>query len=157
MKKILSIIALVLCTLNISAQEQNLKIFNRAFELLCDTTNIKDNEKFNAYFKKHTETLNLEVLQVLEDSDSVSYCLVEAYKDSEFDSNIALLEIIDEVVYDEKKFKNLSCFLAGTFTYESNGYGTKTVPYYMTTDAFFFEAKSILDNELRRRNSQEEE
>lgn len=159
MKKILSIIAMALCTLTISAQEQNLKVFNRAFEMLCDTTvkSILDNEKFNAYFKKNTQSLNMEVIQVIEDSDSISYCLVEAYKDSEDDFNIAFLEIVNEVVYDEKKFKDVPCFLAGTFTYESTGMGKKTVPYYMTIDAFYSKVKSILDNEIRRRAFQQEE
>ena len=159
MKKLVSIMILVLCAVSILAQNINPKIFNRAFELICDTTakSVAENEKFNAYCKKHTETLNLEIIQVIEDSDSVSYCLVEARKDSELDFDIALFETINEVVYDGRKFKNEQCFLAGTYTYESNGFGTKTVPYYITIDAFYYEVKSILDEELRRRASQQKE
>lgn len=147
-----------LCALTILAQEINPKVFNRAFELLCDTTvkSIAENEKFNAYFKKHTETLNIEVIQVIEDSDSVSYCLVEASRDSEIDFDVALFETINEVVYDGKKIKNEQCFLAGTYTYESNGMGTKTVPYYITIDAFFYEAHNLLAEELKRRKASQQ-
>lgn len=150
---------MVLCTLTAFAQDLNQKVFNRAFELFCDKPSIEENEKFNAYFKKHTETLNLEVIQVIEDTDSVSFCLVEARKDSELDFEIALFQTIDEVVYDGKKFKNERCFLAGTYTYETNSLGTKTVPFYMTIEAFWSVAKSIVDMELRRRGmvSKEEE
>lgn len=159
MKKLLSILVMVLCTLTISAQEINAKVFYHALELLCDSTvkSIAENEKFNSYFNKYTETLNIEVIQVIEDSDSVSYCLVEARKDSEFDFDVALFETINEVVYDGKEFKNEKCFLAGTYTYESKGMGTKTVPYYITIDAFFYNAQSIIAEELRRRASQQKE
>ena len=159
MKKLVSILVLVLCALSISAQGINAKVFNHAFELLCDTTvkSIAENEKFNSYFNKYTEILNIEVIQVIEDSDSVSYSLVEARKDSEFDFDVALFETINEVVYDGKKFKNEKCFLAGTYTYESKGMGTRTVPYYITIDAFFYKAKSIIAEELKRRASQQKE
>lgn len=147
MKKILSIIALMICTLSISAQEKNLKGFWRAFELMNDTTakSFQENKRYQEYLDKNVMPLNMEVFQVLEDTDSISYCLVKTYKDSKYDYNVAYLETRNEVVFEGKEYKNEKCFLAGTYTYETKGKETKTVPYYMTVDAFFAKTMDLFN------------
>jgi len=147
MKKLVSIMILVLCTLSISAQEKNLKGFWRAFELMNDTTakSFEENIRYQEFLDKNVKPLNMEVIQVLEDTDSVSFCLVKTYKDSKYDYKIAHLETRDEVVFEGKEYKNEKCFLAGTYTYETKGKETKTVPYYMTIDAFLAKTMDLFN------------
>lgn len=148
MKKLVSIMILVLCTLSISAQEKNLKGFGRAVELMLENPHsFEENVKYQEYLDKNFKPLNMEVFQVLEDTDSVSFCLVKTYKDSKYDYKIAHLETRDEVVFEGKEYKNEKCFLAGTYTYETKGKETKTVPYYMTVDAFIAKQMDLF-NEL---------
>ena len=145
MKKLLSILLMVLCTLAISAQEKNLKGFWHAFELMCDTTanSFEENIRFQEFLDKNVKPLNMEVFQVIEDTDSISCCLVTIYKDSKFDYNIAHLETRDEVVFEGKEYINEKCFLAGTYTYKTKVNETKTIPYYMTLDAFLAKAEDL--------------
>ena len=149
MKKLVSILVMVLCALSISAQEKNMKGFWRAFELMLDTTatTVEDNVKYKEYIDKNIMPLNMEVFQVIEDTDSASFCLVKTFKDSKYDYNVAFLETINEVVFEGKEYKNEKCFLAGTYTYETKGKETKTVPYYMTVDAFIAKQMDLF-NEL---------
>ena len=150
MKKLFSILVMALCTLTISAQEQNLKGFWRAFELMLDTTatSFEDNVKFKEFLDKNIKPLDMEVFQVIEDTDSTSFCLVKLFKDK-YDYSVAYLETINDVVFEDKDFKEERCFLAGTYTYNTKGNETKTVPYYMTLDAFFARmeklTKAIMD------------
>ena len=148
MKKILSILAVMLFTLTISSQERNLKGFGRALELMLDTTatSFDNNVKLKEYLDKNVKPLDMEVFQVIEDTDSVSYCLVKTVKDSKYDYNVAYLETINEVVFEGKEYMNEKCFLAGTYTYETKGNETKTVPYYMTIEAFFSKLMSLLND-----------
>ena len=161
MKKILSILIMTFFVLTLPAQEKNLKGFWRAIELMCDTTakSFEENIKYKEYLDKSFMPLNMEVFQVIEDTDSVSYCLVKTYKDSKYDYKIAHLETRDEVVFEGKEYKNEKCFLAGTYTYETKGNETKTVPYYMTLDAFFAKMSDIFNElfSIQKRFSKEEE
>lgn len=156
MKKLLSILVMMLCTLAMSAQEKNLKGFWRSFELMLDTaaTTFEDNIKYKEYLDKNVMPLNMEVFQVIEDTDSASFCLVKTFKDSKYDYNVAYLETINEVVFEGKEYKNERCFLAGTYTYETKGKETKTVPYYMTVDAFLSKSEIILKELLSVMNKQ---
>lgn len=135
---------MVLCTLTISAQEQNLKGFWRAFELMLDTTatSFEDNVKLKEYLDKNIKPLDMEIFQVIEDTDSTSFCLVKVFKDK-YDYSIAYLQTINEVVFEDKEFEGERCFLAGTYTYKTQGKETKTVPYYMTIDAFFIKLEKL--------------
>ena len=156
MKKLVSILVMVLCALSISAQEKNMKGFWRAFELMLDTTatTFEDNVKYKEYIDKNIMPLNMEVFQVIEDTDSASFCLVKTFKDSKYDYNVAFLETINEVVFEGKEYKNEKCFLAGTYSYETKGKETKTVPYYMTVDAFLSKSELIIKELFRVMNKQ---
>ena len=156
MKKLVSILVMVLCALSISAQEKNMKGFWRAFELMLDTTatTFEDNVKYKEYIDKNIMPLNMEVFQVIEDTDSASFCLVKTFKDSKYDYNVAFLETINEVVFEGKEYKSEKCFLAGTYSYETKGKETKTVPYYMTVDAFLSKSELIIKELFRVMNKQ---
>lgn len=148
MKKILSILVMAFFALAMSAQEKNLKGFWRAIELMLENPkSFEENIKYQEYLDKNVKPLNMEVFQVLEDTDSISYCLVKVYKDSKYDYNVGYLETRNEVVFEGKEYENEKCFLAGTYTYETKGNETKTVPYYMTIDAFFAKQMDLF-NEL---------
>lgn len=160
MKNLLSILVIALCALSISAQEKNLKGFWHAIELMLENpNNFEENIKYQEYLDKNFQPLNMEVFQVLEDTDSISYCLVKTYKVSKYDYNIAYLETRNEVVFEGKEYMNEKCFLAGTYTYETKGKETKTVPYYMTLDAFISKQMDLFNElfSIKERYQKEEE
>lgn len=134
------------CIINfsiISHAQLNLKGFNRAMELLYDTTLCnKDgvNVEYRKYLKKNTKNINAEVFHVLADTDTLSFSLVKIYKGSRYDYSIAMLETKDEIVYEGRGFVKEPCFLARTFTYENTANEKKTVPMYWSMPCYDYMA-----------------
>jgi hypothetical protein len=144
---------------SLQAQEKNLKGFGRALELMLDTaaTSFEKNIRYQEFLDKNVKPLNMEVFQVLEDTDSISYSLVKIYKDSRYDYNVAHLETRNEVVFEGKEYENEKCFLAGTYTYETKAGEIKIVPYYMTIDAFCAKAMDLFTEIFRIKESMSKE
>ena len=138
MKKLLLIIFCILSFATMSYAQMNMRNFNKSIEILCDTTKYVngENPEYNEFMIKNTKQLNAEVFQVLEDSDTLSYCLIRIYKESKFDYNIALLVSRDEIVYEGREFEDELCFLAGTYTYATKANENKTVPMYYTRPCY---------------------
>jgi hypothetical protein len=112
MKKIILLLSFISFATISSAQINNRNFF-KGIEILSDTTKLinGENPEYNAFLKKNSKYINAEVFQVIEDSDTLSYCLVKVYKDSKVDYDIAMLETVDEIVYEGKEFENKSLFL----------------------------------------------
>lgn len=148
MKKLLLIFLCFLSFVTMTYAQINTRNFHKSMEILVDTTKYVngENPEYNAFLKKNTKQINAEVFQVLEESDTLSFCLVRVYKESKLDYNIAMLVAMDEIVYEGKEFDDELCFLAGTYTYETKADEKKTVPLYYTRPCYNYLFNDLLKN-----------
>ncbi len=97
------------------------------------------NTKNSLYDKYPSKWLYIECLQGLSNTSDYSYCLAK-------NSSYEVFFIINltcperdknqnDIYYDKKNLSGSYVFV-GTYTYESKGSGTKTVPAYMPTNNF---------------------
>ena len=87
MKKLLLIFFCFLSFATMTYAQINTRNFHKSMEILVDTTKYVngENPEYNAFLKKNTKQINAEVFQVLEESDTLSFCLVRVYKESKLD------------------------------------------------------------------------
>lgn len=139
MKRIAILTLFLLSLLPVRAAEKspfNLKGYERYMELRSDTTL---QELAEDYKRKNTEYIDGSIFQVLFDEDNRSFCLTEVYIDGDkYNTRVAAILFYDEIVYDKKALKDEKLFLAGTYTYETKGNETKTVPLYFTQSYFLY-------------------
>ena len=148
MKKLLLIFLCFLSFAIMTYAQINTRNFHKSMEILVDTSKYVngENPEYNAFLKKNTKQINAEVFQVLEESDTLSFCLVRVYKESKLDYKIAMLVVMDEIIYEGKEFDDELCFLAGTYTYETKADEKKTVPLYYTRPCYNYMFNDFLKN-----------
>ena len=148
MKKLLLIFLCFLSFAIMTYAQINTRNFQKSMEILVDTSKYVngENPEYNAFLKKNTKQINAEVFQVLEESDTLSFCLVRVYKESKLDYKIAMLVVMDEIIYEGKEFDDELCFLAGTYTYETKADEKKTVPLYYTRPCYNYLFNDFLKN-----------
>ena len=148
MKKLLLIFLCFLSFAIMTYAQINTRNFHKSMEILVDTSKYVngENPEYNAFLKKNTKQINAEVFQVLEESDTLSFCLVRVYKESKLDYKIAMLVVMDEIIYEGREFDDELCFLAGTYTYETKADEKKTVPLYYTRPCYNYMFNDFLKN-----------
>lgn len=137
MKKLLLIFFCFLSFATIShAEDCNLKGLKHLFALLEKDITAGDSTYASSfeYINKNSVNLKADVIQVIEDTDTTSLFLAHVYEGEKMKSLTAMIQTVDEIVYDGKEFENLRCFLVGTFTYSNKLNEEKTVPLYFTLD-----------------------
>lgn len=148
MKKLLLILLCFMYFTTISyAENYSLKGLKHLLALLeKDIT--EDNPNFSSsfeYIKKNSVKLKAEVIQVVEDTDTISFFIANVSEGGKMKSITAVIETLDEIIYEGKEFENLNCFLVGTFTYTNKLDEQKTVPLYFTLDCLYDYVTKLLN------------
>lgn len=133
---ILLLIFLYLTSTSYAQDYYKMKGVKRVIELL-DKDVSEGKQEFPRcfeYIKKNSTSIKAEAIQIIIDNDSISCFLANVYEGDKSKPIVALLETINEIIYEGKVLNNQVCFLAGTFTYTNKLDEEKTVPVYYTLD-----------------------